>query len=256
MDADDGCGVHRRHVALEGDFHRVGLARVGNGVDDAAALHDHAGAHGDGLLGDVVEGREPAFAELLFAADFVEVDDEVRLFCVEVARRVVEGDMAVFTDADEADVDDFVEQVFAELVDGGLEVSGVSWDEVGFLERAGELCDEAFLDVFAEAGRVRFGQADVFVEVEHRDFRPVDAWLLDELRQHVELAGARGDDDAALALFSEGLADFLCTEFGGGDAAFQLGLVDGQTHDAFPWVDVNVSPARPRGWCLDFKKSM
>ena len=113
MKPNDRCGMERRQLALKGDLHGIGLAFIRNRVDDAAALENLADGHGDGLFGHVVERGEPSFAELLVAADIVKIDDDVGLFRVEIRRRVVEGDMAVLTDADEADIDDFFLQMGA-----------------------------------------------------------------------------------------------------------------------------------------------
>ena len=52
-------------------------------------------------LGDV---RKPGFANLLQAAGFIKIHDDVWFFGVEISRRVVEGDVAVFTDAQKCDV--------------------------------------------------------------------------------------------------------------------------------------------------------
>ena len=53
----------------------------------------------------VLEGRKPAFADLLAAAGLVERDDEVGLGGLEVGRRIVERQVRVLADADEGDVD-------------------------------------------------------------------------------------------------------------------------------------------------------
>jgi hypothetical protein len=42
---------------------------------------------------------------LLLAALLVQADHEVRLPCLEIGRRIVEGKMAVLTDADEGYID-------------------------------------------------------------------------------------------------------------------------------------------------------
>jgi hypothetical protein len=57
------------------------------------------------LFGNVVEGGKPAFVELLAAAGIVESNDGVGLPCVEIGGRIVESEMAVFSDAHEGDID-------------------------------------------------------------------------------------------------------------------------------------------------------
>ena len=101
-----GSGNHRGGlVGVKGLIQGVGLNGVRNAGNDLLALHDLVGGHRNGLLRHVVEGGEPALAHLLAAASVVEIDDDVGFTGVEVGGRVVEGDVTVFTDADEADVD-------------------------------------------------------------------------------------------------------------------------------------------------------
>ena len=47
---------------------------------------------------------EPAFAHLLAAAGFIELDDEIRLVGIEIGGRVVEGEVCILTDAGERNI--------------------------------------------------------------------------------------------------------------------------------------------------------
>jgi len=48
--------------------------------------------------------RKPALSDLLAQASVIELDDEVRLFCLEIRRRIVKREMPVLSDADESNV--------------------------------------------------------------------------------------------------------------------------------------------------------
>ena len=121
--------------------------------------------HGDGVPGDNVNIGEPSFADLLLAAGLIEIHDNVGLFGAEIGWRIVEGQVTVFTDSDEGDIDrgsadgsigaaDYFDRIL-------LAIQKMTRDDAGFR-------DEAILQELAETGGMRFGQADVFVEMEDR----------------------------------------------------------------------------------------
>ena len=66
--------------------------------------------HGDRLAGHVVFGGEPALVNLLRLAGVAEIDDDVRLGGIKVGRGIVEGDVGVLPDADQAQIDGFGRQ--------------------------------------------------------------------------------------------------------------------------------------------------
>ncbi len=68
---------------------------------------------------------------------------------------------------------------------------------------------EALAQIAPEARRMALGQADIFVEMEGRDLRPVDALGHDEMVQHLELAGAGRHDDRRRAMAGELVPDRL-----------------------------------------------
>ena len=75
--------------------------------------------------------------------------------------------------------------------------------------------DEPFEQIFAEAGRVRHRQSDVFVQVEHLDLRPINAGRGDQRFQKFKLRGAGGGNNARLAAFGNGACDRACGLCGG-----------------------------------------
>ena len=72
-----------------------------------------------------------------------------------------------------------------------------------------ELREEALTQILSEGGSVRLGKVAVLVQVEEGDLVPFDGEL-DERRNKLELRGARGDDDACMALRSDGVCNLLC----------------------------------------------
>ena len=105
-------------VARHNLVDRVGLDLIRHRGDDLAAAHDLIDGHGDGLLRHVIDGGEPALAKLLAAAGVVEVDDLVGGGGVEIGGRIVEGDVGILADADDADVDGLLTDELRQVGDG------------------------------------------------------------------------------------------------------------------------------------------
>ena len=116
---------------------------------------------------------EPALADLLAPAGLVERDDEVGLLGVEIGGRIVEGEVAVLADADERDVDRRRTRSPADLV-GDLPRLVLAVEEV-VRARCPSVANQPLEEVAAEACGMIERQADVLVEMEHLDARPVDA---------------------------------------------------------------------------------
>ena len=79
-------GTHIRHRAFQSHFHRFRFAQIGHRVDDAGSFHALLDSHGNRLFGHIVDGGEPAFAELLLTAAQFEVDHDVGAFGFEGGR--------------------------------------------------------------------------------------------------------------------------------------------------------------------------
>jgi hypothetical protein len=139
---------------------------------------------------------------------------------VEVGRRVVEREVAVLADADERHVDRVARNRLADRPAHGVDVPlAVELMEHGDPRRL----DEMLAQYPAEAGRMRGRQADVLVEVEQLDPRPVDARAPDQVVQEPELRVAGGGDDAGTALGGDGVGKgALCVV--GGCRAHRVGV--------------------------------
>ena len=106
-----GC-VCRIDAGAEGEtgpsthaFTAFGLPRVRHHRDNFLRLQNLPHRHRDRSSGDVVDRREPAFADLLPAACVVQRDDQIWTFGREIGRGIVEGEMAILTDAHERQID-------------------------------------------------------------------------------------------------------------------------------------------------------
>lgn len=156
------------------------------------------------MFGDIVECWKPAFVELLAAAGVVESNYGVRLQRFEIGGRIVEGEMAVFSDADEGDINlgklQFVANSFHQL-------AGIFGAAQKMVLADADFIDEALAQIFAEAGGVSFGEADIFVEMKHFDAAPIDAGHGGEGREKFELRSAGGGDDAGFATGRDGFAN-------------------------------------------------
>lgn len=87
---------------------------IGYAADDRVRFQNLANRHRNGRRRHGFEGGKPTFAKLLPTAGVVELDHEVRFFGGEVGRRIVEGQVAVFADADERHIDRMLLNQFAE----------------------------------------------------------------------------------------------------------------------------------------------
>lgn len=162
------------------------------------ARHDLAGAHRDGLPGNILQGLEPPLAHLLLLAPLVQLHHLVGKVGLEVGRRVVEGDMGVLPDADDPHVHHLPPQFGTQGGDVLLHIA-LPVDEVGGLQV--HLGYEALLQVLAEACDVALAQLHILVQVEHLHLAPVDGLLRQGLHR-LELARPGGEDDPRLPLAS------------------------------------------------------
>src|SRR5262249_39277347 len=149
------------------------------------------------------------------AAGLIEIDDDVRLISFKIRWRIVEGQMAVFADADEGHVnrrrDDLFADAFANLIRIGVAVEQMAM-------RYSRRSDQVLHQLLAKARRMRDWQAGVFIEVEHLDFRPVNARRLCQSVQKLELRSARGGDDARPPALGDCAVDSVRGLPGGGFA--------------------------------------
>lgn len=156
-------GGHRADRAFKARFDGLRFARIGDNRDDRLGFQNLPDGHGDRLHRNFREISEPSFADLLLATGFVEIHDDVGFVGIEIGGRIVEGEMAVFADAGEGEVNRRGADCVAGLVDDFRRSAGaveqVVMHDAGFI-------DQAFLQVFAEAGGMRHRDADVFVEME------------------------------------------------------------------------------------------
>lgn len=204
MSAEDGGRGRVGDRSIETFVDGVGFLGAGNDGENLFGFEDLADGHGDGAGGNRIEIGEPTFADLLAAAGFVERDDDVGLVGVEIGGGIVESEMAILADADEGDVDG-----------SGSDGGGGAANDVGGIFFAVEemnlsdagFGDESILKEFAEASGMSHGQADVFVEVEKFNARPVDAGSSDEGVEKFELRGGASADDAGFAVDGDGALD-------------------------------------------------
>jgi hypothetical protein len=83
----------------------LGLSFVGHAANNCRAFHDLPDRHGNRSHGNLLEAFEPSLPQLLPSTGFVEMNHDVRSRGFEVRRRVIEGDVAVFSNSDEGYID-------------------------------------------------------------------------------------------------------------------------------------------------------
>src|ERR1700730_6502805 len=89
---------HRTDFPLETQLDRRSFPRVRYNANNFFALQNLAYRHGNGSLGDFGNIREPSLAKLLATAGFIEADNEIGIFCLEVGRRIVKCQMTILSD--------------------------------------------------------------------------------------------------------------------------------------------------------------
>lgn len=230
MSAENARGDLRIDRSLESGLDGLGFAGFRNGGNDLGGLENLANGHGDGAGGDVRERFEPAFADLLTAAGFIEIDEEVGIFGIEIGGRIVEGEVSVLADADESEINGGSEQV----VGGGAEKrGGIGVAVECVVTNDGGLIDEATLKIVGEAGWVSDGQAEVLIELKEFDGLPWDRGRGDEGLEKFELRGASCGDEAGDAGAGDGLAKERSGVRRGGQGKRISGLTNTEDHEEY-----------------------
>lgn len=154
--------------------------------------------HADRLLRHAVQGGEVTLAHLLPPARGIEHDAFRGDGSIEVGdMRIVKGEVAVFADADEREVDRRGQQPAAVTAHHFIEVRGIALDAA---DRARmHALHKVVLDPIAETGGVPGGNPDVFVQLEGVDPVPIDVRQPREHADHFQLGIAGADHDACLA---------------------------------------------------------
>lgn len=67
-------------------------------------LHDLICCHRNGLLGNIVDRGKPAFSHLLHFATVIQIYNDIGVFGLKVSGWVIESDMRVFADTDQAHI--------------------------------------------------------------------------------------------------------------------------------------------------------
>lgn len=163
---------------------------------------------GEGVRGHGFEGGEVPFLDLLHFAGVVELHEFDPVRIVEAGDgRIIEGDVAIFADAEAAEIDGL-----------RLEERGVPGD---FVERQVALAVEvmelpgfdeefhAFAHITTEARRVIAGDSEVFVHVEQGDLGPIDAAGLDESFEEPDLGITGGEDGGGGTLAGDDLGQVV-----------------------------------------------
>jgi len=111
------------------------FAFVGNAADDFSRLQNLMDGHADRVGRNVFEGGKPTFSDLLFATRLVKKHHVVGFGRFEIRRRIIKGQVAVFADTDQSNIDRrFQQATSSALADsfgiaGSIEeMKGSQWD--------------------------------------------------------------------------------------------------------------------------------
>ena len=147
---------------------------------------------------------KPSFRNLLTAARVVELDDDVGGLDSEISGRIVEGEMAIFTDANERKIDRRLHNGIAGEADdlGGICVAlqQMAIGDPGF-------ANQPFPKVLAKARRVIHRQTDILVQMKEFDALPIDAGSCRQRLEECELRCSGRGYDASPSAKSNRRAD-------------------------------------------------
>ena len=146
----------------------------------------------------LVKSSKPAFAYLLKPTRLIQFNDNIGRFGLEVSRRIIEGEVSILADADERHVnrvlrDELVEPFALRLRRVRIAVQEMHCSRMHDIHKP-------FLQIFAETGRMRLWNSDVFVQMEHRRLVPVNGSIGGERGEEIELRGTRRDDEVRVSV--------------------------------------------------------
>src|SRR5262249_19234236 len=173
MCAKNGGGRQWTNLAGEAGFYCLRLASIGYDCENLPHFENLAHGHRKRLLWYLRDVREPCFAHLLAPTGLIKVHDNVRFLDLKICGRIVERDVAVFTDAQKSDVNRRRSQLATDALRDLARIVRVAVEQV--IANDSSFLDQLFQQHFAEAAGMRNRQADVFVKMEGLHFGPVDA---------------------------------------------------------------------------------
>src|SRR5579884_2398942 len=184
--AKEGSRARGADGAVQCGFDGCGFSFFGRDAEHFFSRTKDRDRERERVLRHCVHVRKMAVADLLHAAGCVELRDFDGARVFEIGdRRIVEGYVAVFADAEAAEVNRLRAQ------QGGVTIAFVHWQQgVAFevmkharLHTAGN----AFAHVKAKARLVIAGDAEILVHVKESDFRPIHAADTDEFLKKFDL---------------------------------------------------------------------
>src|SRR5262249_22318698 len=100
---------------------------------------------------DLVQGLEPALAQLLTPASIIEIDHQEGFLGCEIRRGIVEGQVAILTDADEGDVNRSFADLSRNLGNNFPRISGAGQEVI--VDNS-HFVDQTLAKIFLKAGGV------------------------------------------------------------------------------------------------------
>ena len=96
------------HFQFDRGSYRLRLSLIGNDAENRAASEYLFNGHRNRLGRNFLQALEPTFSNLLLATRVIKVNDNVRLICIEVRRRIVKCEVPVFTNTYQGDINRIV----------------------------------------------------------------------------------------------------------------------------------------------------
>jgi hypothetical protein len=208
LPTENGGGTGGVDGAGQSLINGLGFAGFRDDADEVTRSTEGGDRERVGEPRDGIEVWEGAFADLLLAAGFVELDQFDRVRIVEVGDgRIVEGEVSVLADTEATEIDGLgaEERSITRALGQGL--VGVAGEIVK--GRGAEAALYAFAEEPAEAGRVGVGDSEVFVHVKEGDAGPVDGVVGGEVLEEADLGSGGSEEDGGVVLPGEGEEELL-----------------------------------------------
>ena len=201
--------IRDSYQPLDDINHCLRLALVWHGQDQFACLHNLADRHRNRHFRYVLQRRKPSLAHLLATAGLIEADSDLGLLSIEVGRRIVEGEVAILTNASKAYIDGLATNSRVETHHFALQVTSTTVDRNELCQGA-DTTDKALPEIAAKTRRMIGRDTDIFIKMEDYHLRPVDV-LPDQRVQHFELAGTGCNDDRRVPIAGNRFTNRGCT---------------------------------------------
>ena len=211
MPLENRAGNHRVDRTVDAIPDRDCFALVRHTANNLPRLHDAMDRHADRVRRNFIHRPEPSLANLLFATSFIELDNVIRRFGLEIRRWVVERKMRILSNSNHCHIDRASEKLI------GRFGTNLFWIRQAIKVVEGSQrypINESLFQVPAERRGMVFADPDIFIKMKRIDLGPIDPGFFDQAFEDFELARTRCNNHSRFALLSNATSKNHRCEFG------------------------------------------